>query len=277
MSKKGLGSGLTHLLGETSSFEGESLTQLPIEQLQPGRFQPRQRFDERALEELADSIANSGLLQPLVVRPLKGDAYEIIAGERRWRAAQKAHFTEVPVLIREMEDETALELAIVENVQREDLGAVEEAHAYAKLMADFGHTQATVAGLVGKSRPHVANLLRLLTLPAEVLDWVQEGSLSAGHARALIGADDPKSLAKDVIGKNLSVRQTEALAKATPFAASLGKLPKEKSADVREFEEQLSLDIGYRVEVIERGKGGEIKIKYTSNEQLDAIAVKLRG
>ena len=277
MSKKGLGSGLTHLLGEMSSYEGETLRQVPIEQLQPGRFQPRQHFDEQALEELADSIANSGLLQPLVVRPLKDDSYEIIAGERRWRAAQKANFAEVTVIIREMEDETALELAIVENVQREDLGAVEEAHAYAKLMAEFGHTQATVAGLVGKSRPHVANLLRLLTLPADVLAYVQDGSLSAGHARAVIGADDPNGLAKEIIAKNLSVRQTEALAKGTPFAANLGKSPKEKSADVRDFEEQLSLEIGFTVEVVERAKGGELKIKYASNEQLDAIAAKLRG
>ena len=281
MNKKGLGIGLTHLLGDISGQEGESLRQVPIEQLRPGRFQPRQYFDEQALEELADSIANSGMLQPLVVRPLKDDSYEIIAGERRWRAAQKANFAEVTVIIREMEDETALELAIVENVQREDLGAVEEAHAYAKLMAEFGHTQATVAGLVGKSRPHVANLLRLLTLPADVLAFVQDGSLSAGHARALIGADDPAGLAREIITKNLSVRQTEALVSAvnknTPFAANLGKSPKEKSADVREFEEQLSLDIGLSVEVVERSTGGELKIKYASNEQLDAIAAKLRG
>ena len=277
MSKKGLGSGLSHLLGEMNGPETDGLTQLPIEQLQPGKFQPRQHFDEQALDELADSIANSGLLQPLVVRPLKDGTYEIIAGERRWRAAQKAHLAEVPVLIREMEDETALELAIVENVQREDLGAVEEARAYAQLMADFGHTQATVAGLVGKSRPHVANLLRLLTLPADVLNWVQDGSLSAGHARALIGADDPTGLAKQVKAKSLSVRQAEALAKGTPFAASLEKSPKEKSADVRDFEEQLSLDIGLSVEVVERGKGGELKIRYASNEQLDALAAKLRG
>ena len=227
--QKGLGSGLTHLLGDISGSETDGLTHLPIEQLHPGKFQPRQYFDDQALDELADLIANSGLLQPLVVRPLKDGEYEIIAGERRWRAAQQANLAQVPALIREMKDETALELSIVENVQREDLGAVEEARAYAQLMADFGHTQATVAGLVGKSRPHVANLLRLLTLPSDVLGWVQDGSLSAGHARALIGADDPAGLARQVKDKSLSVRQTEALAKGTPFAASLEKAPKEKA------------------------------------------------
>lgn len=271
MSKKGLGTGLSSLLGEVVEATGGGET-LPLELLQPGKFQPRQVFDEAALDELADSIANSGLLQPIVVRPI-GDRYEIIAGERRWRAAQRARLVEVPVIIRELDDERALELAIVENVQREDLDAVDEARSYQRLLDDFGHTQATVAGLVGKSRPHVANLLRLLSLPRDVLEMVQSGTLSAGHARALITADDPLALAKEATAKNLNVRQIEALAKgSTPKTA-----PIEKSADVRLLEEELSQHLGLSVDVKEKGKGGELKIKYASNEQLDELLRKLRG
>ena len=273
MSKKGLGTGLSSLLGDVAEGGGEGLTHLPLESLQPGRFQPRQVFDEVALDELADSISNSGLLQPLVVREIAQDRYEIIAGERRWRAAQRARLVEVPVLIREFDDERALELSIVENVQREDLGAVEEARGYQRLIDEFGHTQATVAGLVGKSRPHVANLLRLLSLPSNVLDLVQNGKLSAGHARALIGAENAESLAKEVVAKKLNVRQVEALAKGAPAKSAT----KEKSADVRLLEEELSQDLGLTVEIAEKAKGGELKIRYTSNEQLDQILRKIRG
>ncbi len=273
MSKKGLGTGLSSLLGDVAEGGGEGLTQLPLEKLQPGRFQPRQVFDEAALDELADSIANSGLLQPLVVREIAQDRYEIIAGERRWRAAQRARLIEVPVLIREFDDERALELAIVENVQREDLGAVEEARGYQRLMDEFGHTQATVAGLVGKSRPHVANLLRLLTLPASVQEMVQTGSLSAGHARALIGADDAEALAKEVLAKSLNVRQVEALAKGAQGKSE----PKTKSADVRLLEEELTQELGLAVEIAERGKGGHLKLSYATNEQLDQLLEKLRS
>jgi len=272
MSKKGLGTGLSSLLGDVADGSAEGLTQLPLEKLQPGRFQPRQVFDEAALDELADSIANSGLLQPLVVRGIAQDRYEIIAGERRWRAAQRARLMEVPVLIREFDDERALELSIVENVQREDLGAIEEARGYQRLMDEFGHTQATVAGLVGKSRPHVANLLRLLSLPNSVQDLVQNGRLSAGHARALIGLDDPEGLAKEILAKNLNVRQVEALAKGPAKPAE----PKAKSADVRLLEEELAQELGLGVEIVEQGKGGLIKIKFGNNEQLDHLLNRLR-
>ncbi len=271
MSKKGLGAGLTSLLGEVGAEAAAGLTHLPLEHLQPGRFQPRQAFDDTALDELADSIANSGLLQPLLVREIAQDRYEIVAGERRWRAAQRARLGEVPVLIRDFDDARALELAIVENVQREDLGPIEEARGYQRLLDEFGHTQATVAGLVGKSRPHVANLMRLLTLPASVLDLVQAGHLSAGHARALIGHEGAEALARQVAAKNLSVRQVEALVK-NPAATSE---PKPKSADIRLLEEELTQDLGLRVEIHTRAKGGELRVRFGSNEQLDALIAKL--
>ena len=273
MSKKGLGTGLSSLLGDVAEGGGEGLTHLPLESLQPGRFQPRQVFDETALDELADSIANSGLLQPLVVREIAQDRYEIIAGERRWRAAQRARLMEVPVLIRAFDDERALELSIVENVQREDLGPIEEARGYQRLLDEFGHTQATVAGLVGKSRPHVANLLRLLSLPTSVLDMVQDGKLSAGHARALIGVPEAETLAREIVAKNLNVRQVEALAKGGAAKAE----PKQKSADVRMLEEELSQNLGLGVTVNEKGRGGELKILYGTNEQLDQLIQKLKS
>ena len=270
MSKRGLGTGLSLLLGEIG--DDNDLTQVPLEQLQPSRFQPRQVFNEAALDALADSIANSGLLQPLVVREIAQDRYEIVAGERRWRAAQRARLVEVPVLVRTLDDARALELAIVENVQRQDLNAVEEACGYQRLIDEFGHTQATVAGLVGKSRPHVANLLRLLSLPSGVLDLVQNGSLSAGHARALIGGEDPLALARKVLAKNLSVRQVEALAKG----ATLKPVRRSKNADVRLLEEELAQELGLDVEIAERGTGGQLRLGYANNEQLDQLLAKLR-
>lgn len=270
--RKGLGAGLSSLLGDMDGHDSDGLRHLPLHSLQPGRFQPRQVFDEAALDELADSIANSGLLQPLIVREIAQDRYEIIAGERRWRAAQRAQLEEIPVLIRDFDDEHALELSIVENVQREDLNTLEEARGYQRLVDEFGHTQATVAGMVGKSRPHVANLLRLLSLPAGVLDLLQSGDLSAGHARALIAMDDPLALAKEVVAKNLNVRQVEALAKGAAPKSSL----KQKSADVRLLEEELSQDLGLRIEILEKTAGGELKIRYRSNEQLDDLLAKLR-
>ena len=273
--KNRLGTGLASLLGDVAVEGGEGLSHLPLEKLQPGRFQPRQVFDEAALDELADSIANSGLLQPLVVRAMGQDRYEIIVGERRWRAAQRARLAEVPVLIRAFNDERALELAIVENVQREDLGPVEEARGYQRLMDEFGHTQATVAGLVGKSRPHVANLLRLLALPNVVLEMVGEGRLSAGHARALIGVEDAAALARHVLAKNLNVRQVEALVKRGRAGGRRGR--EDRSADVRLLEEELSQELGLPVEIAVRSKGGELKIRYGSNEQLDHILMKLRA
>lgn len=272
MSKKGLGTGLSSLLGEVSEENGEGLTTLPIERLQPGRFQPRQVFDDTALDELADSIANSGLLQPLVVREIAKDRYEIIAGERRWRAAQRARLDQVSVIIREYDDERALELSIVENVQREDLGPVEEARGYQRLLDQFGHTQATVAGLVGKSRPHVANLLRLLSLPMAVLEMVQAGSLSAGHARALIGYKGAEALAREIISRGLNVRQVESIVKGISTRSIRG----EKSADIRLLEEDLTQQLGLSVQITSRGTGGELKIRFESNHQLDAVIEKLR-
>ncbi len=226
--KKGLGRGLSHLFGEAEAAYrpagAESAAAapaqagggkaLPVEYLRPGKFQPRRHFDEAALEELAGSIRHHGLLQPILVRPIAGqaDAYEIIAGERRWRAAQLAALHDVPVIVQSLTDTQALEIALVENLQRQDLTALEEAEGYQRLIDEFGHSHGALGELVGKSRSHVANMLRLLALPAGVKTMLQDGALSAGHARALLTAPDPEALAKAVAERNLSVRDVERLA-----------------------------------------------------------------
>src|SRR6201996_1827152 len=227
--RKGLGRGLSHLVGEAeasyrvSTPEAPAATQapataggstLPVAFLRPGKFQPRRHFDDTLLDELASSIRQHGLLQPILVRPLAGetDAYEIIAGERRWRAAQRASLHDVPVIVQTLTDTQALEIALVENLQRQDLSALEEAEGYKRLMDEFGHSHAELGDLVGKSRSHVANMLRLLALPDGVKAMMQSGELSAGHARALLTAPDPETLAREVTGRGLSVRETERIA-----------------------------------------------------------------
>jgi len=217
----GLGRGLSALLGELPREEaasggsetGRGPTTLPVGAIEPNPDQPRRRFDDASMTELADSIAARGLLQPIVVRP-RGGRYQIVAGERRWRAAQRAGLHEIPVVIKDIPDSSTLELALVENIQREDLNPIEEASSYQRLMRDFGHSQDELGRIVNKSRSHVANLVRLLDLPAAVRDMVAEGRLSMGHARALVTAADPEALARQVEAQGLSVRQTEELARA---------------------------------------------------------------
>lgn len=247
-----------------------------VERVRPNPNQPRRDFDEVALQELANSIRAKGIIQPLVVRPVDGGAmYEIVAGERRWRAAQLAQIHQIPVVVREFSDDEVLEIAIIENIQREDLNAVEEALGFRQLMDRFGHTQEKVAEALSKSRSHIANTLRLLTLPDDVLALVRGGKLSAGHARALIGAPTPLALALKVIGAGLSVRETEKLVKRTGVSKgrASGQKPSEKDADTRAIEADLSANLGMGVTIDHdpSGEGGVIRVKYRNLDQLDMI------
>ena len=285
--RPGLGRGLSALLGDAEREEpvrpgatpSIGVRMLPVSSLAPHPEQPRRHFDEDALEELAKSIAMRGLIQPIVVRP-HGKDYQIVAGERRWRAAQRARLHEVPVIVRDLDEAETLEIAIVENIQREDLNAIEEAEAYAKLIGDFGHSQEALAKIVHKSRSHIANLIRLLDLPATVRQRVVEGSLTMGHARALIGAPDPEKLAKIVVERDLSVRDTEKLAReAKPRTAGKGgdKAGGASNADIVALERQLGDVLGLNVKISFGEKGGTLTLAYSTLDQLDMICQRLTG
>lgn len=283
--KNKLGRGLSALLGEANEDYAKldrvrTAKPVAIELLHPGKFQPRHYVDKAAIDALAQSIREKGVLQPLLVRrhPDDAQAFEIIAGERRWRAAQLAQLDEVPVIIKDFDDQTTLEVAIVENVQREDLSAVEEADAFHRLMEDFNHTQEDVARLVGKSRSHVANTLRLLALDARVKKLVEEGQLSAGHARTLIGVDGAYEKAKKIIEKNLSVRQAEQLAKKTTSTSVAKKTTssKPKDVDTLALERDLSNMLGLKVSVEGSGPKGELHIAYDNLDQLDFVIDRLK-
>ncbi len=282
----GLGRGLTALLGEAEREQpvdaGEARTEgvrlIAIADIRPHPDQPRRHFDEEKLEELAQSITERGLLQPIVVRKI-GTGYQIVAGERRWRAAQRARLHEIPALIRDLSDTETLEIAIIENIQRADLNAIEEAEAYQRLVADFGHSQEALGKLVHKSRSHVANLLRLLDLPGMVRQEVANGSLSMGHARALITADDPEKLASEVIKRGLSVRETERLAR-TAKGGARERSAKPKSApdaDIAALERQLGDMLGLAVRIAHAGEGGTVTLSYSSLDQLDMVCQRLSG
>jgi ParB family chromosome partitioning protein len=290
--RKNLGRGLAALLGDEEDDEQDyaSLDKVrasrtvPIEQLQANRFQPRRMFDEEALQALTESIKAQGLLQPILVRRRDDDpnSYEIIAGERRWRAAQQAQLHEVPVVVRDMADREALEIAIVENVQRRDLTPLEESEGYQRLMDEFQHTQEDLARVVGKSRSHIANMLRLLQLPDSVKQLVQGGEISAGHARALLNADDSEALAKEVAKKGLSVRETERLAQQVKQAAKghAGQKTKSKAApqkdpDTRQLEDDLSSLLGLKVNIEFHGQGGTLTVHYKTLDQLDDVLNRL--
>jgi ParB family chromosome partitioning protein len=274
--KTRLGRGLASLIGdrfEEGGFEDEQRT-VPLAALKPGRFNPRRHFDEAQLEELAASIRERGLVQPLVVRPSSGDTYEIVAGERRWRAAQLANLHDVPVVVRALSDQEAVEIAIIENVQREDLNAIEEGEGYKLLMDGHGYAQEDLAKVIGKSRSHLANTLRLLKLPESVQDLIRTGQLSAGHARPLIGRADAEALAARVVNLGLSVRQVEALTQDRGPAKP--KRVKSKDADTRAAETELHEALGLDVE-IRKGKGekGELRIRYATLEQLEDVRHRL--
>jgi ParB family transcriptional regulator, chromosome partitioning protein len=295
--KKGLGKGLSALMNEeystaqTTSANDNAVTSLPLEKLVAGKYQPRRAFENEALKELAASIEENGVMQPILVRAIDGGKYEIIAGERRFRASKLAKLKEVPVLIRDdVNDQKALELALVENIQRQDLNPLEEATGYQQLMDEFSYTQDKLASVVGKSRSHVANLLRLLSLPDSVKQYVESGDLSMGHARALIGAEDAASLVKQIVSKQLSVRETEALVRGdAPVqtkeshrpASNPKAAPKQsgnKSDDVLQLEQMLSDNLGLNVSITTRGtQAGDVTVSYNSLAELDEILRRLGG
>jgi len=298
--RQNLGRGLAALLGDEDAPEAEAESgssesvrgdrTAPIAELRPNPFQPRRAFDDEAIETLADSIRANGMLQPILVRTRgDGDGYDIVAGERRWRAAQQAQLHEVPVVVRDLGDREALEIAIVENVQRRDLTPLEEAEGYRRLMADFQHTQDDVAKAVARSRSHIANMLRLLQLPESVQQMVQAGRISAGHARALLNAEDVEGLANEVAERGISVRETERLAQQVKESArqagngagtggngKTAAAKPQKDADTRYLEDELSAALGLRVSVDQKGDGGKVTIEYSSLDQLDAVIAKLR-
>lgn len=254
---------------------------LGIDQLQPSPFQPRQYMDEGALAELAQSVAVHGVLQPILVRQVPGSTtkWEIIAGERRWRAAQKAQLHEVPVVIREFDDETAAEIALIENLQRADLNALEEAQGIKRLMDDYGHTQEKLAAVLGKSRSYVANMVRLLSLPVAVHVMMHEGKLSAGHAKILVNAAQPEALARRIIAEGLSVREAEKLAaseaKVKPTKASIARKA-EKDINVVALEKDLTDKLGFKVSIdLKKNGRGAVKVEYKSLDQLDDVIRRL--
>src|SRR3954462_5717791 len=302
--RSNLGRGLNALFGEAApeDFEpGEKgkHKHLPIAFVTPGRLQPRRKFDQEAIQSLVDSVRERGVLQPLLVRqhPDDGSIFEIIAGERRWRAAQLAGLHQVPVVIRELTDREALEIALIENIQRQDLTALEEAEGYKRLMDEFGHTQEVLAKALGKSRSHIANMLRLRPLPLQAKQLVQDGSLTAGHARALLSVDDPVTTAQQGIEKGLNVRQVEQLAReaqgnpgdepaaatkaATPSAGG-GAAPRSpaparaaKDPDTLALEQDVTSRLGLRVSISAQGQGGTLSIQYQTLDQLDEVIERL--
>ncbi|MDR6432823.1 ParB/RepB/Spo0J family partition protein [Brucella pseudogrignonensis] len=286
-SKKRLGRGLAALIGEIDRPAEErkvpisSERSVPIEFVTRNPRNPRRMFSEVELEDLAQSIKEHGVVQPIVVRPAPGepDRFELIAGERRWRASQRAGVDTIPVIIRDVDDRVALEIAIVENVQRADLNAVEEALGYQQLIDNHDYTQNDLAQVIGKSRSHVANTLRLLKLPQRVQDFISDGALSAGHARSLITMEDPTALAERVVKEGLSVRQVEALSQARNGAEPKPNksAPIEKDADTKALEKLLSDVTGMKVEINHRERGGEVKVRYSSLEQLDEICRRLQS
>ncbi len=285
--KRGLGRGLSALMADVgldpespSGVRAEAadlsqLRQVPIDEISPNPDQPRRRFNEAALHELAMSISEKGILQPLVVRAVSGQAagYQIVAGERRWRAAQIAQMPSIPVIVRDLSDQEVLEVAIIENIQREELNAIEEATGYRQLIERFGHTQDKIAEALGKSRSHIANLLRLLNLPDGVQNMVTSGTLTAGHARALVTAENPLALAQQVVGKGLSVRETERLARHVSNKGNSEAFRNpQKDADTRALEEDLSANLGMSVVIDHRAGGeGRLTIQYKELEQLDQL------
>ena len=309
--KRGLGRGLSALIGETAKQAvveptaesqttsvparddvpargdvpagGDGLVYIGVDQLQPGKFQPRKNFAESELVALAASVEKSGILQPLLVRPIAGKKhqFEIIAGERRWRAAQKAKLHQVPTLVQDINDVTALEIGIIENVQRSDLNPIEEAEGYQRLIDDFAYTQAELAETIGKSRSHIANLLRLTAAPDAVRKALVEGTISMGHARALLGVSNGAALVKKIIAEGLSVRAVEGLAnshkqEAAPSNAKAAT-PDAKNADTRALEKTISDSLGLGVSIDDKGdnKGGSLRVTYKSLDQLDALVSKL--
>ena len=278
--KGGLGKGLDAIFMENTTENGSETIILALEEITPNREQPRKEFDEEKIAELADSIRQHGILQPLLVRPLIGGGYQLVAGERRWRASRMAGLTEVPVVVRQMSDQEMMELALIENLQREDLSPMEEAEGYRTLMESYSLTQEEVAQIVGKSRPAVANSLRLLALPNEIGEMVRSGELSAGHARALLAFPQEQMLfrAKDAVAQSLTVRDIEKLAKSASVGKAAPKAPPaaRRATFFDEVEIALAQQLGRRVRVtVGNGKKGRLEIEFYSPEDLQELAMKL--
>jgi ParB family transcriptional regulator, chromosome partitioning protein len=293
MEKKGLGRGLSALLADVGQMENAAgladagpapspraaergERQVPIDRIHPNPNQPRRSFGEREMQDLVNSVREKGVIQPLILRPLpdRPDEYQIVAGERRWRAAQAANLHELPAIVRELSDTEVLEIAIIENIQRADLNPVEEALGYRQLMDRFGHTQEKLAEALGKSRSHIANLLRLLTLPEPVLDMLREGQLTAGHARTLVTAGNPETLARQIIDRGLSVRQSEQLAKVLPMPRPQKPAGQpDKDADTRALEADLSASLRLKVSIVHKPgqPAGELRVRYRTLEELDGL------
>ena len=287
--RSGLGRGLGALLGDiaqeapiagTGPEVASGVRLLPVDSLSPHPGQPRRHFDSALLDELAGSIAARGLIQPIVVRP-HGHGFQIVAGERRWRAAQRARLHQVPVVVRDLSDAETLEIALVENIQRQDLNAIEEAQAYQRLAAEFGHTQEALAQIVHKSRSHIANLLRLLDLPEPVQAQVVDGRLSMGHARALLGGRDVEALAAEVVARGLSVRDTEKFVRDSRAPTRVRKASSRASvhedADIAALEHQLADLLGLVVKVTHGAEGGTLTLAYKTLDQLDMLCQRLTG
>jgi ParB family transcriptional regulator, chromosome partitioning protein len=274
-----LGRGLAALLGDVAlqaPVPAGSVRQVALDQLDPNPFQPRSTIDPAALDELAQSIRARGILQPLLVRPhpTKPGRFQIIAGERRWRAAGAAGVHEVPTLVREMADTDAAAIALVENLQRQDLSAIDEAEGYERLISQFGLTQESVGQSIGKSRSHVSNMLRLLNLPAPVKEALRNGIISAGHARALLAHPEPETAMRDVVSRQMSVRQTEALAARSQVSGASQPTRPDRNTDVSAIERQMAENLGLRVRISFDGSGGTVQIRYTDLEQLDNLLHK---
>jgi ParB family transcriptional regulator, chromosome partitioning protein len=285
---RGLGMGLSALLGEAKQPQGgeqdRGVREIEIARIQRNPNQPRKHFDEDALDELSKSIAARGVLQPILVRPVEGGDFEIVAGERRWRAAQGAQLHTIPAIVRDVDDASTAEIALIENVQRQDLNAIEEAEGYRQLIEHFGHTQDDIGRIVHKSRSHVANLLRLLDLPEFVRQTLMRGEISMGHARAIASSDDPEALTREIIAQGLSVREAERLAqKARPGPgsdigrASARKAANAANADLEALQRQLADLLGLRVKVHHHGNSGSILLHYSTLDQLDMICQRLSG
>lgn len=279
--KRRLGRGLAALIGDDTSEEAivqdiRSLRHVPVELLHPNPNNPRKHFAEEDLESLAKSLRDKGLLQPLVVRPRADGSFEIVAGERRWRASQRAGIHDVPVLIRELDDKETLEIALIENIQRSDLNALEEARAYRQLLEQYGYTQQQLADAIGKSRSHIANTMRLMSLPETIQKQIEDGSLTAGHARSLVATEQPEELAEKIIQLKLTVREAEDLVRGQP--AKTAKIKIEKDADTRALEKNLTESLGLGVAVNHKGAtGGAVQIQYKTLDQLDEIVRRLTG
>ncbi|MDE1569620.1 ParB/RepB/Spo0J family partition protein [Aquabacter sp. P-9] len=277
-----LGRGLAALIGDMGGDDarpapvqkGAGVRKVPIEFVRPSPRNPRRTFLEEGLEDLTASVKEKGIIQPIVVRTIGPNAFEIVAGERRWRAAQRAALHEVPVVVVELNDREALEVAIIENVQRSDLNPLEEAQGYEALMAEFSYTQQDLSKVIGKSRSHIANTLRLMKLPEQVKTYVADGRLTAGHARALLTHDDPARIAREVVEKGLNVRDVEALAKVKTAVAGSSR-PAEKDADTRAVERRIAEALGLKVQLQTKGEGGELRIRYSDLDQLDLLCRKL--